>query len=408
MKHATTKPPRLKELFRLDMPLKFLLLSSFLIPLASFMVLPFMSIYLNQTLGVDIRQVGLLLAVSNFIQFSGGIVGGFAANRFGLRATMNLGLVLRTAGFVLLVFSGASYAYAAAALIVTSCGAALYLPANKAYIVNGVPESDRALFLSVSNAALNLGMSTGPLVAALLIGFSIYWVFSVTAILFAVLTVLHFAVLPAEERGAGEKVAGAGFQKGSASGPRAYFAFLLAINVATLYVYMFFQNYMGVFTAERHSAAVYGLVLTLNCGMVILLQPLLANRIGRLPYPAAVAFGFSAFASGMCLISTGQLRAIFLGTALISLGEIVLFLKNDLALVGFFSRTPALAFGYQRLAAGVGALLSGALGGLFYSHAQQGAGTNQFWIIVAMQCVIPVLFLPLILGEGRRMARPRP
>lgn len=402
MKHTPKRTARLKDVFRLDLPLKFLLLSSFLIPLASFMVLPFMSIYLNQTLGVDIRQVGLLLAVSNFIQFSGGIVGGFAANRFGLRATMNLGLVLRTAGFALLFFSGASYAYAAVALIVTSCGAALYLPANKAYIVSGVPDSDRALFLSVSNAALNLGMSAGPLVAALLISFSMHWVFSVTAVLFAALTTLHFVVLPKEERkGVGGSPGWGGSQKSEAYGSRAYFAFLIAINVATLYVYMFFQNYMGVYTAEEHSPAVYGLILTLNCVMVVLLQPALADRIGRLSYPAAIALGFSAFASGMWLISFGSLQTIFVGTALISLGEIVLFLKNDLALVGFFENNPALAFGYQRLAAGVGALLSGALGGLFYSYAQQGTGPGQFWIIAALQCAIPALFLPLLLASKK-------
>ena len=79
------------------------------------MVLPFMSIYLNQTLGIDIREVGLLLAISSFIQFSGGFVGGYAAERFGLRMTMNVGLALRTVGFALLALSGTSYACAAVA-----------------------------------------------------------------------------------------------------------------------------------------------------------------------------------------------------------------------------------------------------------------------------------------------------
>lgn len=399
---TSTSAMRFKDLLGLERPLKFLILSSFLIPFASFMVLPFMSIYLNQRLGVDIRQVGLILAVSSFIQFSGGIVGGFVANRFGLRTTMNLGLTIRTIGFGLLIFSGASYLYAVAALIIIACGAALYLPANKAYIVNGVSESNRALLLSLSTSALNLGMATGPLVAGVLITFSMSWVFSITALLFVILTVLHFAILPVGEDNTNEQLDKPSLRGSGAPEFNAYLALLLLINVLTLYVYMFFQNYMGVFTAEQHSAAMYSLVLVLNTVTIVIMMPALSERIQRLSYTVAIALGFAAFASGMCLISTGELYSIFAGTALISVGEVVLFLKNDLELVKYFSSTPEIAFGYQRLAAGVGALLSGAIGGFLYNEAQQGTGAGLFWVMVAIQCTLPLLLLPLLFSQKIR------
>ncbi|MFD0431618.1 hypothetical protein ACFQ60_43700 [Streptomyces zhihengii] len=52
-------------------PLRFLLLSSFLIPLGSFMVLPFMSVFLHERLGMGLGAVGVVLAAASLVQFSG-------------------------------------------------------------------------------------------------------------------------------------------------------------------------------------------------------------------------------------------------------------------------------------------------------------------------------------------------
>ncbi|WP_329812868.1 MFS transporter, partial [Streptomyces sp. GSL17-113] len=79
--------------------MRFLLLSSFLIPLGSFMVLPFMSVFLHERLGMGLGTVGVVLAVASLVQFSGGIVGGALADRIGLRRTMLWALLIRTAGF---------------------------------------------------------------------------------------------------------------------------------------------------------------------------------------------------------------------------------------------------------------------------------------------------------------------
>ncbi len=184
------EPPR-AALTALNGPLRFLLLSSFLIPLGSFMVLPFMSVFLHERLGMGLGAVGLVLAAASLVQFSGGIVGGALAERVGLRRTMLCALVVRTAGFVGLLLALRWPPLAVAALILTCCGAALYLPANKAYLVHGVAEERSPAYLSAGNAALNAGMAVGPLIAGPFVLSSPGWLFLAVTALFIAVTAGH-------------------------------------------------------------------------------------------------------------------------------------------------------------------------------------------------------------------------
>ena len=179
-------------------PQRFLLAGSFLIPLGSFAVLPFMSVLLHERLGMGLGAVGAVLATASLVQFSGGIVAGATAERIGLRRTMLLALVVRTVGFAAFL-PGLRHAYlAVAALFLVSCGAALYLPANKAYLVHGVAKERRPLLLSAGGSALNAGIALGPLAAAPFVLSSSAGLFTAVAVLFAAITAGH-ALLPAEK-----------------------------------------------------------------------------------------------------------------------------------------------------------------------------------------------------------------
>ncbi|MFE6779475.1 MFS transporter [Streptomyces sp. NPDC057702] len=381
----------------LSTPLRFLLLSSFLIPLGSFMVLPFMSVFLHERLGMGLGTVGVVLAAASLVQFSGGIVGGALAECVGLRRTMLWALVVRTAGFVGLLLALRWPPLAVAALILTCCGAALYLPANKAYLVHGVDERRRPAFLSVGNAALNAGMAVGPLIAGPFVLSSPGWLFVAVTALFAAVTCGH-ARLPAPD---GERRAAATEARRS---PLAGVAILpFAACALTFYLYFHFQHYLAVYAVERASSEFYSLVLLLCFTLVIVVQPLASGLIRALPYALALAFGFLCLAAGLAVLAIGNRPALLAGGALITLGDIVLFLKNDLEALRRGDRSDAVIFGQQRLAAGLGACASGVLGGQLYRLSERAGDTGTFWLLAAAQCL---LLPPLLLALRDRAARP--
>jgi MFS family permease len=385
------------SLFPLTGPLRFLLLSSFLIPLGSFMVLPFMSVFLHERLGMGLGTVGAVLAVASLVQFSGGVVGGALADRIGLRRTMLWALVVRTAGFAGLLAALRWPPLAIWALVLTCCGAALYLPANKAYLVHGVDDERRPAFLSAGNAALNAGMAVGPLIAGPFVLSSPGWLFAAVTALFLAVTAGH-ARLPGtdgERPTAPAETTPPGLLSGVALLP-------FAANALAFYLYFHFQHFLAVYAVERASGAFYSVVLLLCFTLVIVVQPLASGLIRRMPYALALAVGFTGLAAGLAVLAAGDRAALLAGGALITLGDIVLFLKNDLEALRRSSRSDAVVFGRQRLAAGLGACASGVLGGQLYGFGERAGNTGWFWLLAAAQCL---LLPPLLLTLRRRTAR---
>ncbi|MPY61635.1 MFS transporter [Streptomyces spongiae] len=390
-------------------PQLFLLAGSFLIPLGSFAVLPFMSVLLHERLGMELGTVGVVLAVASFMQFSGGIVGAAIAERIGLQSTMVLALVIRTTGFAGFL-PGLGHAGAAVtALFLVSSGAALYLPANKAYLVHRVEEEQRPLLLSASSSALNAGIALGPIAAAPFVLSASAELFATVTVLFAAITVGH-VLLPAEipdhEPSGPEEEAATEQPPPRRAGRAKAFAGLpvlpFAITVLSVYVFMFFQHYLAVYAVPRTSTVFYGLVLALYALLLVVAQPLLSAWIARMPYNRALGLGFTALSSGMITLAAGHPAAILGGALLICLGEIILFLKNDLEALARSPRTPAVVFGRQRLAAGIGAFASGIAGGEGYKLAEQSGHPGLFWATVAVQCA---LLPPLLIRALRRRRR---
>ncbi|MDC0773760.1 MFS transporter [Streptomyces sp. HD] len=375
---------RLRRINELSPAFRLLVAASFLIPLAGFMVMPFMSFFLHNRMKMDLEVVGLVIAVASFVQMSGGVVGGYVADHFGLKRTMVLALMIRTVSFLLFVVSIAVPALSIPALMLSAAGVALYLPANKAYVVRDCAPDRRPLFLSLNNAALNSGMALGPLVAGLFIMRAPMAVFAVASGIFAAVTLMHVRSLPAE----------AEIQRPEGRQERAGAVKLLFIPpvvtaVLGFYAYMFFQNYLSLYVVAHYSSTVFSLLLMVNGLLVVVVQPALAKRINTLGFPAAVAVSFALFAGGLLLIGWADLVAVVTGVVLISLGEVVLFLKNELEALRYSPDRPGAVFGIQRLATGIGAFASAWAGGWFYQRATDSPdGDSRFWFYCALQAAI--------------------
>jgi predicted MFS family arabinose efflux permease len=364
---------------------RFLLVSSFVITLGSFAVLPYMAVLLHERQGLSLGVVGTVLAVASLVQFAGCVVGAGVAEWLGLQRTLLVALVLHVAGFVGLFAGLHSPVLTLAGLLGVCSGAALYLPAAKAYLVAGVAEPDRPRLLAASSSALNGGLALGPVAAGPIVLDSPAVVFGLVAILFGGLTAGH-ALLPRDD-GARTEERPWRVLSGIPVLP-------FCVTALTLYLHMFFYYYLPVYTVPRASPAFYGVVLMAHSLILVLLQPLVANQVGRMAYRRAIVIGFGLMTAGMAVLSVGSRLAIAAGVVIICLGEVVLFLKNDLEALARSTRSSAVVFGQQRLAFGIGAFASSLLGGAGYA-ALEGAGhAPLFWLAIAAQClVLPALLL---------------
>ncbi|MFD7517842.1 MFS transporter [Streptomyces niveus] len=391
-------------------PQLFLLGGSFLITLGSFAVLPYMSVLLHDRFGLGLGVVGAVLAVASLVQFSGGVVGAALAARIGLRATMLVALAVRTAGFAAFVPGLTRPVVAVAALFLVSCGAALYLPANKAYLVAGCGPERRPGLLAASGSAFNAGIALGPPAAAPFVLTSPAGLFTGVAVLFALVGAGHVLLPSVADEGVGVKDTTVEDRTGEADGVADGVAAgsslpPFAFTVLAVYVFMFFQHYLALYAVPRTSTAFYGAVLMGYAILLVVAQPLLARRLAALPYATALRLGFGAMAAGTAVLALGGRAGIAVGAVLLCLGEIVLFLKNDLEALARSAAPSATVFGRQRLAAGLGAFAAAVVGGQLYGVAERAAAVPVFWLVVSAQAVVlPALLVVWARGSARRRA----
>ncbi|WP_186780085.1 MFS transporter [Streptomyces salinarius] len=175
-------------------PVRLLMANQFAINLAFYMLMPYLAAHLSGELGLAAWLVGLVLGVRNLSQQGMFLIGGTIADRFGYKAPILAGCVLRTLGFALLGWVDSLPALIAASAA-TGFAGALFNPAVRAYLAVEAGER-RVDAFAMFNVYYQAGMLLGPLVGLALLAADFRLVCTVAAAIFAALSVLQARALP--------------------------------------------------------------------------------------------------------------------------------------------------------------------------------------------------------------------
>ncbi|MET9817273.1 MULTISPECIES: MFS transporter [unclassified Streptomyces] len=179
---------------------RLLMANQFAINLAFYMLMPYLAAHLAGGLGLAAWAVGLVLGVRNFSQQGMFLIGGTIADRFGYKAPIMVGCLLRTAGFGLLGWVDTLPALIAASAA-TGFAGALFNPAVRAYLAAEAGER-RVDAFATFNVYYQAGMLLGPLVGLALLAADFRLVCTAAAAIFAALTLMQWRALPARRGGA--------------------------------------------------------------------------------------------------------------------------------------------------------------------------------------------------------------
>ncbi|MFJ9319943.1 MFS transporter [Streptomyces globisporus] len=373
-----------------------LLGSGFLVNLISFSVYPYLAILLRDRMSLSMGQVGIVLGLATFVQFAGGVPGAALAERIGFQRCLLISMVLQTLGSLGFLVGGAWPAVTIAALFLRSAATALYSPSVRGYTVHGASETERPRLVAASYATGNVGVALGPVVGSLFIR-EPGGMFVAATVLHALMMVGH-VFLPRESRDEHEVVEPL---RRALSG-LAVLPF--AVTALTLYLHMHFYQYLSSYAENRVPTVFYGAAMMGYSLVLAVLQPLIADRVEQMRYTRAMALGFGGLAVGMIAFTGGNEAAFVIGILAIGAGNSVLLLKNVLEALARSKRSPAVVFSHQRLAEGIGAFLSGLVGGGLYYQFETAGQLPGFWVVVAAQCV---LIPPALLLVHRRFRRPQ-
>jgi MFS family permease len=304
----------------LPRPLWFLYAGQFFNRFGSF-VFTFLVLYLTKR-GFSAPDAGLAVSAYGAGHLASSAVGGYLADRLGRRATIAISMYASAAAMLAL---SQAESIAAITLLTGVAGfaAELYRPASSALLSDLVPPEQRVTAFALYRLAINAGFAAGPAVAGFLAEQSFTWLFvgdAITSVIFGTLVVFALPeTKPTEEP--------------PVDAPRATTvmlrdrAFMLFLGASLLTTFVYMQSTAGFplhVRSEGFSTAIYGLLISLNGVVVVLLELPLTSITKRLPARPVMAFGWILLGAGFGLTTFAHSIPFLAFTVFVwTLGEIV-------------------------------------------------------------------------------------
>ena len=167
-----------------------------LINRAGTMVIPFLSIYMQEELSFTKSQIGWILAIFGLGSLAGSWIGGKLSDRFGFYPIMVLSMFGTGIGFVLLQFLHTFEALCIGIFLLLII-ADSFRPASFSAIISYSKPKDKTRSITLIRLAINLGFMAGPAVAGLIIvaqGYTLlFWIDGLTFLVAAgmIVALLH-------------------------------------------------------------------------------------------------------------------------------------------------------------------------------------------------------------------------
>jgi len=306
-----------------------LIMITFIDRLGGALIFPFFALYLTSKFGIGMTEVGVLFAAFSLSSFAGSAIGGALTDRLGRKGIIIFGLVASSMSTLAMGLVGTYQAFFVLALfigILTDVAG----PAHQAMIADILPEEKRADGYGILRIAFNLSVTIGPAIGGLLAARSYLSLFITDAVI-SLLTAALIAMFIPETKPAAHPdepqltVASSFAGYGKVLRDTAFMLFLGAV-LLQVFTYMNMNTTLGVFLRNEHGTSewYYGMLLSLNAAMVVVMQFPITRRIKDYPPMLMMAFGTLLYAIGFAMYGFASIYLMFVvAMVIITIGEMI-------------------------------------------------------------------------------------
>ncbi len=302
------------------------------------MYLPLSLLYFHHATGLPVTQVGAVMSGAALLGLLGNPLTGVLVDRFGARAVVVGGYLLRASGFLGYLFVHTA-APMFAVVAVVAFGDVSFPPSIQSFVAEIAQGAARDKLLAAQRSLRNAGLGAGGLIAGaaiavgafheIVVGTAIAYV--AAAVLIRTISVPHVADgTPREPSGEPAEAGERGYR---AVWRNPTFLKLTVANVPTAFGYMVLSVSLPVYLTQqlRAPTSLVGVVYAVNTVGIALLQIPVSRLLVRRRRTRTAALGgglfclaFVSFAAlGAAPGRTLVLVGVFLSTALFTVGELL-------------------------------------------------------------------------------------
>jgi MFS family permease len=314
------QPTLLAGLRALPRPAWVLFFGTFLNKFGAFVV-PFLTLYLTKQ-GYTITEAGLAVGSYGLGGLFASLLGGHLADKLGRRETIALSMFSGAATMMLL-----SQAHHLALIIVlttlTGLASEFYRPASSALLTDLVPPNQRVTAFSTLRMAFNAGFAFGPAMAGFIAAFGFFWLFAGDAATSVLYGIVALFALP---RGVYNPQASASWGAALKVLRRdSKLHQLLLANFAIGLIFFQIASTFGLYVTQLgFSTATYGVLVSLNGALVVLVELPLTTITRRFPARRVMAVGYLIIGAGFAMnYFAHSVTALAVCMGVFTLGEMV-------------------------------------------------------------------------------------
>jgi len=362
------------------------------------MVVPFMTMYLTQQVGVSISKAGFVMGLFGLGAIIGALIGGKLTDRVGSYYVQICTLV---GGGIMFILLGQMKSYSAICVVTFLLAMVneAFRPANSVAIAHYSKEENRTRSYSLNRLAINLGWAFGGGLGGLIASHSyelLFWVDGITNLLGAAL--LYFVLAPSRNVATEVKV-----KKIKITGRTAYkdSNYLIFIFLLFLFAMCFFQLFTTIpvfYKEEFHLSVLFiGMVMALNGLLIALFEMIIIFKLeGKRPLLHFIS-------SGIVLIAIAYLMLNIPGVekAILAIIIMLLFTMGEIISMPFMnsywiSRTLSHNRGQYAALYTVAWASAQAIGPFSGSLIAENFGYNILWFVTAGICFLIAILYRLL------------
>jgi MFS transporter, DHA1 family, multidrug resistance protein len=359
-----------------------------------YMLVPILSVYFINHIGMSTALAGSIIAVSGFAQNGLRFFCGIAADRIGYKKTIMLGVGIRIVGFTLygIVDNPAGYAVAA---FISGLGGAIFHPASFGAYARTTSEQMKTKIFSIRETLSNVGFILGPVIGMFLLGLDFTLVCFSSAFMFLIAFLLSWILLPKMDGKKIEKLKFIPIVKKIVK-DKAFLVFcLLIIGVWTLNVQLYLSVPVKAEILLDNVDSVAYLYMAGALFMVLLQIPVLQVLTKKIDQLHIMALGTFILGTSMLLFGFTIGFWSMLGVVLIfTLGQ-MLVVPTMNHLISNFSDSQSFAtyFGFTGWSFALGGFLGNTGGGYLHDLAINSQYSLVPWITLFLfGCMISIIF----------------
>lgn len=309
--------------------LRWLSLCAIVLSTGMTLVWPINTIYMHEHFGETIGVAGFVLLLNSAAAFAGNVVGGLIFDRIGGKIPVLSGIAGSACAVAAMGFVQDFYSYAVLLTLLGLFNGLIY-PILNAIAVTGCPgEEQRAV--NVLFVSQNVGMAIGAALGGFVANLSIRSVFLGNAILYIVFFILFASLIRGQHRNMSsmKDTHNQGAERRLSSG----FVWAIAMACTGFAVsWLCYSQWAAIVPLHSKvkgiSFTLYGLLWTINGGLILLSHPIKTWLLRRYNYSlqTQIICGTLLFAAGLLLVGFAETYWQFvLAMVVMTCGEVLVF-----------------------------------------------------------------------------------